>query len=135
MLQAKQGFENYIRWQEDNRIEIVNQEIELVSRKYLFGGCPDAIGRDSRGRLCLLDWKTSSTGPYVDWLLQLAAYKILWEENYPDELITGGFHLLKFSKEIADFSHFYWSELDEAKEQFLLFRKAFEIDRRIKKRI
>lgn len=131
---AMQGYENYIHWQEDNRIEIVYQEMELVSAIHLYGGCPDAIGRDSRGQLCILDWKTSN-GVYQDYLIQIAAYRQLWEENVPTEPITGGFHLLRFSKEQADFAHHYWSELDEAWRQFVLFREAYEIDKKLKKRV
>ena len=132
---AEQGYANYVRWAEDNRIQIMKQEMVMVSEVYRYGGCPDALGIDSRGDLCILDWKTSTTGPYTDWILQLAAYKILWLENHPFEPITGGFHLLKFSKENADFSHFYWSELDEAEEYFLLLVRAYELDKLLKHRI
>jgi hypothetical protein len=132
--QAQQGFENYIHWQEDNRIKVIRQEEELVSEQYLFGGCPDAVGEDSRGRLAILDWKTSN-GVYQDYLIQIAAYYHLWEENRPGLPITGGFHLLRFSKEHADFAHHYWSELDDAWEQFKLFRQAYELDKKLKKRV
>ena len=131
---AQQGYENYLHWQEDNRIQIVYQEVQLVSAEHLFGGCPDAIGKDSQGRLVILDWKTSN-GVYQDYLIQIAAYHHLWIENHPDEPIAGGFHLLRFSKEHADFAHHYWSELDDAWEQFLLFRKAFDLDKKLKKRV
>ncbi len=132
--QATQGYENYIHWQEDNKIEVVYQEMELTSEKYKFGGCPDAIGRDSRGDLCILDWKTSN-GIYQDYLIQIAAYRQLWEENNPDQPITGGFHLLRFAKENADFAHHYWSELNDAFEQFVLFRQAYDLDIKLKKRV
>ena len=132
--QALQGYENYVRWQDDNRIQVVRPEIELVSEIYKFGGCPDALGIDSHDNLSILDWKTSN-GVYVDYLIQIAAYKVLWEENYPDQPITGGYHLLRFSKERADFTHHYWSELDDAWEQFKLFSKAYELDKRLKKRV
>jgi hypothetical protein len=131
---AVQGYENYKRWSEDNKIEILHQEIELVSKKHLFGGCPDAIGRDSQGRLCLLDWKTSS-GVYLDFLLQIASYAILWTEAHPDEPLTGGYHLLRFSKEHADFAHHYWSELADAERMFLLLREAYDLDKILKKRV
>uniref|UniRef100_A0A6M3L097 Putative PD-(D/E)XK nuclease superfamily protein n=2 Tax=viral metagenome TaxID=1070528 RepID=A0A6M3L097_9ZZZZ len=134
IAQAQQGFDNYLTWAENNRMVIVNQEMELVSEKYQYGGCPDAIAYDAQERLCLLDWKTSN-GVYVDYLIQLAAYRQLWEENNPDDPITGGFHLCRFSKEHADFTHHYWSELDDAWEQFLLFRAAYDLDKKLKKRV
>lgn len=132
--QAKQGFENYIHWQEDNRIQIIKQEMILISETYKFGGCPDALGIDNRKNLVILDWKTSN-GIYQDYLIQIAAYCQLWQENNPDQPITGGFHLLRFSKEHADFAHYYWSELEGAWEQFKLFRQAYEIDKQLKKRL
>ena len=131
---ALQGYENYIQWAENNRIKITAQEMELVSEEFAFGGCPDAVGVDSQGRLCLLDWKTSN-GVYQDYIIQLAAYRHLWEANNPDQPIAGGFHLCRFSKERADFAHHFWSELDEAWEQFKLFRRAYEIDKILKKRV
>jgi len=130
--QAKQGFQNYLKWQENNTITIVYQEVELVSEEHQFGGCPDAIGTDDSKDLFLLDWKTSN-GVYSDYLIQLAAYAILWEENYPDMPLSG-FHLLRFSKEYADFSHHYWSNLDDAKEMFLLYCQAYGLDKKLKKR-
>jgi hypothetical protein len=132
--QARQGFENYLKWEKGNRLTIIRQELQMVSEKYQFGGCPDAIGVDPAGRTCLIDWKTSNA-VFQDYIIQLAAYKQLWDENHPDDPITGGFHLLRFSKEHADFVHHYWSEIDEAWEQFKLFRQAYEIDKQLKKRV
>jgi len=131
-IQALQGYENFLRWQDTTQMEIIEQEIELVSEQYQFGGCPDAIM--VKGELSMGDWKTSN-GIYPDYLIQLAAYKHLWEENYPDRPITGGFHLCRFSKEHADFHHHFWSELDDAWQQFLLFRQAYDIDKKLKKRV
>jgi len=132
--QAQQGFENYLRWQQDSKMEIVYQEVELVSEQYLYGGCLDAIGRDSQGQLCVLDWKTSN-GIYPDFLIQIASYAHLWAENRIFEPLTGGFHLLRFSKEHADFAHHYWAELDDAWRQFVLFREAYDLDKKLKKRL
>lgn len=132
--QALQGYENYIHWQEDNRIQVMKQEMEMVSETYRFGGCPDALGIDSRGNLCILDWKTSNA-IYTDYLLQIAGYYILWSENHPDQPITGGFHLLRFSKEHADFAHHYWNQLEDAKKMFFLLREAYELDKILKKRV
>jgi hypothetical protein len=129
---ARMGFENYLRWEATTKMQIVEQEIPLVSEVYMFGGTPDAIMVGDE--LALGDWKTSNS-IYPDYLIQLAAYKVLWEENFPDRPITGGFHLCRFSKEHADFAHHYWSELDDAWEQFKLFRAAYDLDKRLKKRV
>lgn len=131
-LQAQSAFENYREWAAQSRLEIVAQEMQLVSEKYRFGGTPDAIGKID-GVLCLVDWKTSS-GVYADFLLQLAAYRLLWEENNPDQPLTGGFHLCRFAKDHGDFSHHFFRELDSARKSFLYLRAAYEYDAELKRR-
>jgi hypothetical protein len=130
--QSMSAFNAYLKWESMTKLKIVEQEMSLVSEVHQFGGTPDAIG-EIDGELCLLDWKTSN-GVYTDYLIQLAAYDMLWHENYPERPLVGGFHLCRFSKEHGDFSHHYWPKLDEAKEQFLLFRKAYDFDKSLKKR-
>ena len=131
--QAEKAFNAYLLWESMTKLEIVDQEMQLVSEEYQFGGCPDAIGTIN-GELCLIDWKTSN-GVYPDYLMQLAAYKQLWEENHPDKPLTGGFHLCRFAKEYGDFTHHYFDELDDAWEQFKLFRQAYDLDKKLKKRV
>lgn len=130
--QAEMAFQAYLNWEKTSSLEILAQEIPLVSEKYQFGGTPDAIGIVG-GELCIVDWKTSN-GVYPDYLIQLAAYKVLWEENNPKDPITGGYHLCRFAKENGDFAHHYYSELEDGWEQFKLFLQAYEIDKRLKKR-
>lgn len=129
---AQQAFDSYLTWERMTNLKIVKQEMELVSELYKFGGCPDAIG-EIDGKLTLVDWKTSNS-VYQDMLIQLAAYKQLWEENFPDRPLYG-FHLCRFSKEHGDFAHHYYSELDDAWQQFKLFREAYELDKLLKKRV
>ena len=130
--EAAAAFDAYLKWASMTKLKIVEQEMPMVSEEYQFGGCPDAIG-EINGELCLVDWKTSSA-VYPDFLIQLAAYKQLWEENNPDRPLTGGFHLCRFAKSHGDFAHHYYPNLDEAWEQFKLFLRAYEIDKGLKKR-
>lgn len=129
---AVKAFYSYQLWAKQSKLKIVAQEMLLVSEIHKFGGTPDAVG-EINGQLCILDWKTGNA-LYRDALVQVAAYKWLWEENHPDQPIKGGFHICRFSKEHGDFVHAYYDELDDAWEQFLLFRRAFEIDKQLKKR-
>lgn len=129
---AANAFAMYQRWAAQSRLEIVAQEIPLVSEVHRFAGTPDAIGRID-GELCLVDWKTSN-GVYADYLLQLAAYKTLWEESNPDKLLAGGFHLCRFSKEHGDFAHHYFKELDNAWTMFSHLLAAYRFDAELKKR-
>ncbi len=129
---ARNAFRMYEAWASMSNLEIVAQEMQLVSEEYRFGGTPDAIGRVG-GELCLVDWKTSN-GVYSDYLLQLAAYKHLWEVNNPDQPLTGGFHLCRFSKDFGDFSHHYYDELDKAWEMFKHLVLAYQFDNELKRR-
>ncbi len=129
---ARGAYGAYCAWVEQSKLIIVEQEIPLVSEQYRFGGTPDAIG-EIDGNLCLVDWKTSNS-VYQDYLIQLAAYKQLWEENNPERPITSGFHLCRFSKEHGDFAHHFFPTLDEGWRMFELLREAYDIDKQLKKR-
>jgi predicted RecB family nuclease len=118
-------------WFLSNNLTITATEVPLVSEAYRFGGTIDTIVRDRHGRLCVGDWK-SSKAVYSDYLLQIAAYKILWEENR--EPITGGFHLVRFSKEHGDMEHRYFPELAEAEQMFVLLREAYDLDKSLTRR-
>jgi hypothetical protein len=132
--QAHNGFENFLNWYSGSNFKIISQEEILISEKYRFGGSPDAIAQNMRGELVLIDWKTSS-GLYSNMLWQVAAYKALWEENYPGQPINGGFDIIRFSKEFGDFEHRHFNELDDAWEMFKLLRQAYDLDKKLKKRI
>lgn len=131
------AFKAYKEWKDQTNLEVAESEVSLLSRVYSFGGTLDALF--VRGNLALGDWKTSNA-VYADYLVQLGAYAILWEENFPDRPIQGGFHLLRFSKQEhpgdpVAFTHHYWSDLSLAKRQFILFREAYENDKRLSKLI
>lgn len=132
LTRAQNAFSQFLEWQEQTRIEIVATERSFVSERHQFGGTIDAIGKDMKGRIVLLDWKTSNA-VYQDYLVQLAAYALLLEENAP-EWTPQAFHLLRVSKESADFAHHFFGELEDAKKAFLLMRELYEIDKKLKKR-
>ena len=129
---ARQSFGAYLNWERTTNVKILAQEMQLVSEEYKFGGTPDAIGTIGN-ELCLLDWKTSN-GIYSDYLIQLAAYRHLWEENHPDQPLTGGFHLCRFAKEHGDFAHHYYPDLSDGWEAFVHMRALYDIDKRLKQR-
>ena len=116
---AMGAFNAYKEWKVQTQLEIAESEVTLLSATHRFGGTLDALF--IRGALALGDWKTSNA-IYADYLIQLGAYAILWEENYPTRPITGGFHLLRFNKpesasDPVSFAHHYWSNLDLAKQR------------------
>lgn len=131
IMKARNAYMLFLEWAGQTKLKVTDTEVGLVSEKYRFGGTLDAMLISDR--LSLGDWKTSNH-VYADYLFQLAAYAILWEENRPDQLITGGFHLMRFAKDTPDFSHHYWGELEEAKEGFLLMRRLYDIKATLDKR-
>jgi len=130
---AEAAFQSYLTWEQQTRLKLLQTEVALVSEKHCYGGTPDAIG-EIDGEVCLLDWK-SSNRLFVDMLCQVAAYGILWDENHPDQPLTGGFHLLRFSKDHSDFDHKHFAELKDAADQFLDFRRCYERDKALVKRL
>jgi hypothetical protein len=127
------AFGAFKEWFESNNFEVISQEEQMVSEVHLYGGTPDAIAKDGKGRIVLLDWKTSNA-IYSDHIWQLGAYRILWNENHPEMPLTGGSHICRFSKEKGDFAHHFFPNVDEAEQGFLLMRRLYDIDRELKKR-
>lgn len=128
---AKTAFGAFLEWADQTQLKVTHTEIPLVSEKHKFGGTFDAIL--VRGKRAMGDWK-SSNAVYGEYLVQVAAYGALWEENHPDQPIEGGFHLLRFDKEYGDFHHHWWGELGRAWQAFLHLRELYEIDKELKKR-
>lgn len=133
IAKAQSAYATFLKWMDGHKLIIRHTEVSLVSETHKFGGRLDAVGL-SGNELVLLDWKTSNA-VYADYILQLAGYKILWEENYPDHLIVGGFHLCRFAKEEGDFSHHYFPKLDYEAETFLAMRSLYDRVKTVEKRV
>ncbi len=133
IAKAKSAYDVFLKWMAGHKITIRHTEVSLVSEKHKFGGRLDAIGIEGN-QLVLLDWKTSNA-VYADYILQLAGYKTLWEENYPEHPLVGGFHLCRFAKEEGDFSHHYFPKLDAEVECFLHMRQLYDMVKKVEKRV
>jgi len=128
---AETAYLNFLQWKENYKFEAIETEPHLISEVYQFGGTPDMIARIN-GKPALFDWKSGS-GIYEDYLIQISAYKVLWEENHPDILLDGGFHLLRIDKESATFTHKYWHNLDRAWEAFLHLLELHTLHKELKR--
>lgn len=125
---AETAYLAWLEWCQANRFEVIASEKSLVSEKYQFGGTIDiARVRDKR---VILDLKTSN-GIYPDHRIQVAAYGLLWNENYPDELIEG-YEILQIGKERGNFAHYFWPELNNELEAFLCLLKLHQLKKLIK---
>ncbi len=131
---ANQAYENYLHWERLTKLKVIHTEMSLVSEVHKFGGTFDGIAVvEVEGVRALADWKTG--GIYTEALIQCAAYAGLWHEHHPEEPIEGGFHIVSFSREVGDFTHKYFTELNDGWRQFLLLKDAYEIDKRLRKRV
>lgn len=128
---AKKPFAVFLEWAGDTKLAITDPETRLVSEEYKYGGTLD--GCAIRGSRSVADWKTSK-GVYSDYLLQLAAYKHLWDENHPWDPIEGGAHLVRFDKESGDFAHHYYADLSDEWEAFKRMIPLYGLMKKIEKR-
>jgi hypothetical protein len=133
---ARNAYRMFAQWLENLRaeIQVVSAETPLVSEAMRVGGTPDFVIRMPNGRLAMGDIKTSN-GIYRDNVIQVAAYAAIWNENFPDDPITEGFHIARFAKEHPDFEHRFFAEADNALELFKLLRIAYDLDIQLKKRV
>lgn len=103
--QARIAYKSYCNWYDNclvngkKSIKFLETEVSLVSEKYQFGGTFDAIA-EINGKNYLIDFKTSKS-IYQEYVIQLAAYRQLWQEH-SDLKIHGGI-ILKLSKDEVAF--------------------------------
>lgn len=77
---AYESFKKFKAYWEASGFEVVHSEIQLVSEKKRYGGTIDIIAKDLQGNLVLVDIKTSGGLYKKDMGLQMAGYKMLFEE-------------------------------------------------------
>jgi hypothetical protein len=127
---AQSLFDQFDDWRGTYRVTPYKQETSLVSERHQYGGTNDltlSVGNE----LAMLDIKTSPA-VYPDNLIQLAGYKGLWDENFSDTPVRGGFHLLLIPKDGSGLKHYYYPQLRKAWSQFMLYRQAYALDAELK---
>jgi len=93
--QAKTAYYAYCEWEKKRKPTYHENEIKMVSDKYKFGGTCDAICTIGN-KLTILDFKTSS-GVYDEFIIQLAAYRQMYQESTGKKIQQA--ILLKLDKE------------------------------------
>ncbi len=131
---AETALKAYQTWKEGCRVELVESEVPMVSEILRVGGRLDAVAI-IHGKLCILDWKASNR-VYPDYIVQVAAYRELWNENFPDRPIEDA-HLVRFDKQFANFAHHSFNKpvLDQGAKAFCLMRQLYDIDTFLKKAV
>lgn len=122
---ALKAFGAFREWADVAKLTVTGTEMSLVSERYEYAGTLDAtIIKAVRNVRALGDWKFSKSvrGNY---LIQLAAYGQLWNENFPDDPVLGGYYLCRFDPNYGSFDHRWWPELDNQLKQFLHLREVY----------
>lgn len=76
---AKEAFKKWEAWRANNKVELIDSEMQVVSDSLQVGGTCDVYAKVN-GRLTVLDIKTSK-GCYSEQRTQVVAYAKLLEEN------------------------------------------------------
>lgn len=127
---AETGFLNYLEWKQGVRLVLKTMEVPLISERHQYGTTVDVVA-DANGKTCFVECKTSND-IYTDYLIQVAAQKAAWDENYPDDPIRG-MHILKVHKENASFAHYYFGELPGCFDAFLCLRKLHDFKKSLER--
>lgn len=93
------GISAFVNWLSEHKIEFVDAEKLLYSKKHKYAGITDAIVK-YKGKLYLIDYKTSK-GIYSEMEYQVGGYCIAYEEETGKKL--DGQAIVKFDKETGEF--------------------------------
>jgi hypothetical protein len=127
VAESDKTFAAYLAWKRGTRLELLASEIPLVSEAEEYGGCLDDVGTLDGG-CALLDLKSKTL--YPDQIVQVAAYRALWNENHPDVPIRS-VHILG----LTDGFHHHQptdDQLDAGYEVFLRLLDVYRLKDRIK---
>lgn len=120
---------SFYEWRKDKKIEKVENELQLVSQKYKYGGTID-IYCTLDGKKTLIDLKTGKA-IYEDYFFQLAAYKELLKEN---GYIVEQTMILRIGRdESEDFEPRIKNNLDKHFELFKNCLNIYSLKKEIKK--
>jgi hypothetical protein len=128
---AETAYLNFLEWKASVGFKTVAIEPHLISEKHQYGLTPDCLA-EIRSKLSLFDWK-SGNGVYEDMLIQLEAYRHGWDENHPDNPITGGYHLVRLDKTSGAFTYYYRDALPGAWEAFLALLQLHNVHKELKR--
>lgn len=126
---ATVAFDKFKGWWSYGSYKLLSSEAQMVSEAHRFGGTADIVAVDPSGDVHLVDIKTSS-GIYLSYRCQLAAYRQLCDENratagIPEGKQVAQCHIVRVGKEDPDdFEVRHYGRLDK---EFDLFRAALNL--------
>lgn len=125
---VRSAMQQFLNWRKVYSFTPLEQEISIVSELHQCGSTLDCVGTTPLG-LTLFDWKRTG-GIYRETLLQIEAYRRFWNEANPDRQLDGGLHVLRLTDSGWDMR--WWQSLEEWWPPFLLARKLYDYDKRLK---
>jgi hypothetical protein len=121
----KNGVFAFLKWVKDTNIKFKESEFIVYSKKHKYAGILDLVA-EIDGKLVLVDFKTS-TGIYPEMFLQVAGYKLAYEEMTRRKIEKR--IIVRFDKETGDFET---RELPDSKKDEKAFLAALTLKNRIK---
>jgi len=113
--ESKIGFNNFLKWLDEEKIQLFMGDTRLASLKRKFGGRADGFGLQSND-LILMDWKTSKK-IYDDQAVQVGGYLVAAEEQFSIKIPKAA--IVRFDKiQISVFEH-KWVDVENAKACFI----------------
>lgn len=119
---AAAGANAFLTWFRSHKIEPIHVERMVLSRDWYYAGTVDFFGRID-GELCVLDFKTSS-GLYLEMLLQLAAYAVALTEETGEQINTGW--IVRLDKKSGKCETYKIPLTNQVKDAWLRVREAQE---------
>jgi hypothetical protein len=121
---VRNGITAFLQFQKDKKVEWIESEKIVYSRKHNFAGILDAIGLIGKD-LVIFDFK-SSNGIYPEYAFQTAAYQLAYEEMAKKKIKYR--MIVRFGKDTGDFE---WRRFDENKKD----QEAFVACKTLKERL
>lgn len=125
---AENAFIAYLDWEKRNNLIYIASEMRVVSEKHRAGGTIDILAKNN-GNLWLIDPK-SSKGIYPEFIVQVSAYKMFYEEQKNQKISE--VHLLHLGKENGSFADHKLSDaqLKDGRNVFEYCRRLYDLKKR-----
>lgn len=121
--EVRKGAEAFLGWLHKHKPVPIDCERIVFSKHWYYAGTCDMWGRLD-GKLCVLDFKTSS-GLYLEMLLQIAAYAIALEEETGERIDDGW--IIRLDKKTGKCQPYHIPILRRYRDAFLRVREAHEL--------
>jgi hypothetical protein len=128
---AAKGCAAFLDWFHAHKVEPIHVERMVFSRRWYYAGTVDMFGRLD-DELCVLDFKSSS-GLYLEMILQLAAYSVALEEETGERIDIGW--IVRLDKRTGKCQPYRIPLTDREKDAWLRVREAHQMIGKIEEQL